>query len=180
MDPTFFLFHNNTILTPKTLTFVFCLSISSFGHPPELLEAIIGLFRPRQYICWHFQPGWQELLPVDDPQRSQTYVFGSFPPGAFIFIFFFPKTDIWALGPVRCPFGDPRAWAWDPPAPAPDELLIPNQAPLPSRPGGKYVSSLASKMSAFGLHGPRAAQGPNLGAPNGLGPQFTRPERPRA
>ena len=72
------------LIFPKTQFHFFRGPISSFGHPPYFLEAGFGLFRPRQYGGLNFQPGWQELLPVGDPQRSQTYVFGPFPPGAFI------------------------------------------------------------------------------------------------
>ena len=75
------------LIFPKTQFHFFRGPISSFGHPPYFLEAGFGLIRPRQYGGLNFQPGWQELLPVGDPQRSQTYVFGPFPPGAFIFYF---------------------------------------------------------------------------------------------
>ena len=59
--------------------------------PPDFVEAGFGFPRPRQYGSLKFQPEWQELLPVYDPQPSQPYVFGSRPPGvggAFIFSFF--------------------------------------------------------------------------------------------
>ena len=92
------------LIFPKTQFHFFRGPISSFGHPPYFLEAGFGLIRPRQYGCLKFQPGWQELLPVGDPQRSQTYVFGPFPPGAFIFDF--PKTD---MGPIWVPFGGPQS-----------------------------------------------------------------------
>ena len=81
----------------------------------------------------------------------------------------FPKTDIWALGalkgppastfgplgplrahlvgplgPLRAhlvgPLGPLRAHTPPEPEPEPDEVSIPNQAPLPSRPGTKYVA----------------------------------------
>ena len=70
------------LIFPKT-QFHFCRGpISSLCNPPYFLEAGFGLIRPRQYGGLNFQPGWQELLPVGDPQHSQTYVFGPFPPGA--------------------------------------------------------------------------------------------------
>ena len=79
------------LIFPKTQFHFFRGPISSLGHPPYFLEAGFGLIRPRQYGGLNFQPGWQELLPVGDPQRSQTYVFGPFPPGvggAFILLYF--------------------------------------------------------------------------------------------
>ena len=79
------------LIFPKTHFHFFRGPISSFCNPPYFLEAGFGLIRPRQYGGLKFQPGWQELLPVGDPQRSQTYVCGPLPPGvggAFIFSYF--------------------------------------------------------------------------------------------
>ena len=73
------------------------------SHPPDVLDAIFGL----TYESFHFQSRWQELLPVYDPKRSQTHVFGLNPPrvnGGVGFLYFL-KLTFGPLGPFEAPPG---------------------------------------------------------------------------
>ena len=99
------------MIFPQTQFHFFRGPISSFGHPPYFLDAKFGLIRPRQYGGLNFQPGWQELLPVGDPQGSQTYVFGPLPPGVGGPLYFYiSKNDTWARDRPNLDQGQGSAW----------------------------------------------------------------------
>ena len=115
-------------------------------------------------------------MKVYDPQLSQTHVFQPNPPGAsgdVDFLFFQKLTSRplgplkGAPGPVRGPFGThsgPVRAHLGPPEPGPAHAAdgsaaaagrtpSPGQAPLPSRPGTKYVAqgTLAAMFCKFHL-----------------------------